>query len=121
MAGLWPWFYQGLENIVAQEKKEHSCRVVVRRQRPVSALVRQLQNDSAVKRHVSGEWAGIYRCGTAFDVMSGDHRAQCCACEDHNFESDCEVMNLLAHNTRLLIVWLRRRGFGGREALRCGV
>lgn len=88
---------------------------------PVSALVRQLQNDSAVKRNVSGEWAGIYRCGTAFDVMSGDHRAQCCACEDHNFESDCEVMNLLAHNTRLLIVWLRRRGFGGREALRCGV
>lgn len=44
---------------------------------PVSALVRQLQNDSAVKRNVSGEWAGIYRCGTAFDVMSGDHRAQC--------------------------------------------
>ena len=73
---------------MARKKKkkttqEHSCWVVVRRQLRPPALVRQccaLQNDSAVKRNGSGEWAGIYRCGTAFDVMSGDHRAQCCVC-----------------------------------------
>ena len=109
---------------MAQEKKGTLMLGCGKTPAPVSALVRQLcalQSDSAVKRNVSGEWAGIYRCGTAFDVMSGDHRAQCCACEGHNFESDCEVMNLLAHDARQLIVWLRRRGFRGREALRCGV
>ena len=42
-------------------------------------------------------------------------------CGNHKFESDCEVMNLLAHDTRQLIVWLRRRGFREREALLCGV
>lgn len=44
-----------------------------------------------------------------------------CVCGNHKFESDCEVMNLLAHDTRQLIVWLQRRGFREREALLCGV